>query len=133
MLWSSWPFSSASEERRREETGAPPSPDLVEAKTGGGGQTDTEADDGVETQTALATWNALLEPFKEGILPEKARTDPRVKQLEAKPMTVLGLWQYVPFVAKQSTFRSFFLRTLIPRTSESTAITGNSFFRRNAS
>lgn len=107
-----WSWLSAPSDPPPEPT-APPrpssaaSPNLVHSTQGGGGATDKEAETGVEAQTALASWQALLEPFKEGVLPEKARTDPTVKQLQAKPMTVLGLWQYVPFVAKQSASSSF--------------------------
>ncbi|GAA5858543.1 hypothetical protein JCM8547_007353 [Rhodosporidiobolus lusitaniae] len=77
--------------------------DKVDRKEGGGGCTDPDAGVDVEAQTALATWQALLEPFKGGALPEKARTNPSIAQKTAAPLTLLGLWQYVPFVARQST------------------------------
>lgn len=67
-----------------------------------GGKTDPDADAaGTEAQTALASWAALLEPFKAGSgrLPEKARTDPSIRQRIEAP--VAHLWEYVPFFAKQ--------------------------------
>ncbi|GAA5863756.1 hypothetical protein JCM3774_001148 [Rhodotorula dairenensis] len=70
---------------------------------GSGGKTDPDADAGTDAQTALASWAALLEPFKAGSgrLPEKARTDPSVRQRIEAP--VAHLWEYVPFLAKQGT------------------------------
>ncbi|GAA5983085.1 hypothetical protein JCM11641_004907 [Rhodosporidiobolus odoratus] len=70
---------------------------------GPGGKTDSEADAGTDAQTALATWNALLEPFKESVLPQGARTDPKVKQKLEQPLSLLRAWEYLPFFAKQST------------------------------
>ncbi|GAA5887406.1 hypothetical protein JCM6882_002519 [Rhodosporidiobolus microsporus] len=104
-----WPFSWAAQSSSSSSSSAPAPPTSPTAtksasSTGGGGQTDDDADAGVEAQTALATWSALLKPFEGGgALPEKARTDPRVKMAAPTPMTVLGLWQYLPFVARQST------------------------------
>ncbi|GAA5976127.1 hypothetical protein JCM10908_005392 [Rhodotorula pacifica] len=70
---------------------------------GSGGKTDPDSEAGVEAQTALASWAALLEPFKAGSgrLPEKARTDPSIRQRIEAP--VAHLWEYVPFFAKQGT------------------------------
>ncbi|GAA5924153.1 hypothetical protein JCM10213_004505 [Rhodosporidiobolus nylandii] len=80
----------------------PASPNRVVSEPGG--RTDPDADGDVETQAAMATWMALLEPFKAGgTLPEKARTDPTVRMREAEAMTFTKLWQYLPFFARQST------------------------------
>ncbi|GAA6000318.1 hypothetical protein JCM10207_007958 [Rhodosporidiobolus poonsookiae] len=79
-----------------------PSP-TISAAEGGGGATDPDSDEGVEVQTALASWTAMLAPFAGGALPEKARTNPQVRQRLEQPMTLARMWEYLPFVAKQST------------------------------
>ncbi|BGP23256.1 esterase / lipase [Rhodotorula toruloides] len=66
-----------------------------------GGAVDPDADAGREAQTALASWAALLEPFKGGQLPVKARTDPSIRQKLVT--TAPALWEYLPFLAKQGT------------------------------
>lgn len=67
---------------------------------GSGGRTDPQAGPSTEEQTAVASWAALLEPYKgTGRLPEKARTDPNIRQRVDAP--VAHLWEYVPFFAKQ--------------------------------
>ncbi|BGP38443.1 hypothetical protein JCM10450v2_002388 [Rhodotorula kratochvilovae] len=115
MAW--WPFSlgppsSSSGTPPHPSTAAPPassrSLDVAAAPetkhvSGPGGATDPDAQSGAEAQTALASWAALLEPFTAGgrTLPEKARTDPSVRQKLVPPTA--HLWQYVPFLAKQGT------------------------------
>ncbi|GAA6049791.1 hypothetical protein JCM3770_002163 [Rhodotorula araucariae] len=110
MAW--WPFSLG------PSTDFPPHPapgtasgcandaaSTVETQhvVGPGGATDPDAQPGTEAQTALASWAALLEPFTAGgrALPEKARTDPSVRQKLVPPTA--HLWQYLPFLAKQGT------------------------------
>ncbi|KWU40959.1 hypothetical protein RHOSPDRAFT_37521, partial [Rhodotorula sp. JG-1b] len=80
---------------------SPASTAVTKHVNGPGGKTDPDADAGTEAQTALASWAALLEPFKAGSgrLPEKARTDPSIRQRIEAP--VAHLWEYVPFFAKQ--------------------------------
>ncbi|GAA6044130.1 hypothetical protein JCM8097_004724 [Rhodosporidiobolus ruineniae] len=75
----------------------------ADSNEGGGGQTDPEVGTHDKMQTAMATWMGLLEPFKGDVLPEKARTDPRVRQRLVQPMSLFESWKYLPFVAKQST------------------------------
>ncbi|GAA5952935.1 hypothetical protein JCM21900_001522 [Sporobolomyces salmonicolor] len=75
----------------------------VPSSSSGGGATDPTLSTGEEAQLALATWSALLEPFKAGQLPEKARTDPSVRMKGEQPMTLARLWEYVPFFARQGT------------------------------
>ncbi|GJN87239.1 hypothetical protein Rhopal_000184-T1 [Rhodotorula paludigena] len=119
-----WPFSwgqstSAAPTTASRSPASPPTTAQNGAATAGGttrhvagpgGATDKDAPEGAEAQTALASWAALLEPFTSGggALPEKARTDPRVRQRLAQP--TVQLWQYLPFFARQGTSltRAFF-------------------------
>ncbi|GAA5833998.1 hypothetical protein JCM11251_003588 [Rhodosporidiobolus azoricus] len=100
-----WPFTWAAPASTSPSTpSASPTSPTRSAAEAGGGKTVEDGDAAVEAQTALATWAALLKPFEGGgVLPEKARTNPQVKMAAPTPMTLLGLWQYLPFVAKQST------------------------------
>ncbi|KAM0755002.1 hypothetical protein T439DRAFT_322062 [Meredithblackwellia eburnea MCA 4105] len=56
-----------------------------------------------ESEGALSSLNALLEPFKGSELPAKARTDPRIAQKPRETMTISKLYQYLPFLANQGT------------------------------
>ncbi|GAA5880004.1 hypothetical protein JCM1840_005287 [Sporobolomyces johnsonii] len=115
-----WPFNwgpssptpahdppSSSQSRATDPSAASPSAmsstTTVPSSSSGGGATDATLSAGEEAQLALATWSALLEPFKAGQLPEKARTDPSVRMKGEQPMTLARLWEYVPFFARQST------------------------------
>ncbi|GAA5965237.1 hypothetical protein JCM8115_005408 [Rhodotorula mucilaginosa] len=96
--------SASSPHTAAGQQGSPASTTTVTKHVKGpGGKTDPASEAGTEAQTALASWAALLEPFKAGSgrLPEKARTDPSIRQRLEAP--VAHLWEYVPFFAKQGT------------------------------
>lgn len=111
--------SASSPHTAAGQQGSPASTTTVTKHVKGpGGKTDPASEAGTEAQTALASWAALLEPFKAGSgrLPEKARTDPSIRQRLEAP--VAHLWEYVPFFAKQgqSPRQPFsFTRDLAPR------------------
>lgn len=105
-----WPFSWGSAAPDPSSSPKHSSPASLSTKhvSAPGGAVDPDADAGTEAQTALASWAALLEPFKGGQLPEKARTDPSIRQKLVT--TAPALWEYLPFLAKQGTFRLALLR-----------------------
>ncbi|KAJ8295819.1 Acetyl-hydrolase [Rhodotorula toruloides] len=98
-----WPFSWGSAAPDPSSSPKHSSPASLSTKhvSAPGGAVDPDADAGTEAQTALASWAALLEPFKGGQLPEKARTDPSIRQKLVT--TAPALWEYLPFLAKQGT------------------------------
>lgn len=100
-----WPFSWGSAAPDPSSSPKHSSPASLSTKhvSAPGGAVDPDADAGTEAQTALASWAALLEPFKGGQLPEKARTDPSIRQKLVT--TAPALWEYLPFLAKQGTLR----------------------------
>lgn len=57
-----------------------------------------------DNKLAMETLTRMLEPYKNGTLPLKARTDPTIPQKETPVMTLAKAWQYIPFLAFQGQF-----------------------------
>lgn len=96
-----WPFTSGSDEEGKASS--------VDGKGGGGEQrTMTEQDN----KLAMETLTRMLDPYRHGEIPVKARTDPKIPQKDAPKMTIGKAWQYIPFLASQGAVAIALLRDL---------------------